>query len=226
MDILGMLQNDMDELCEEDIKMIQEELDVGDYTYEYKQQCRLFILKVTNYFEEKKKEKAYTGPVGLSSQLLKKEEEVVVITTKSEETNEIMDISPQYEINYVEEFRETIKKMRSMSNPEKRFIEFIDSKDYITNEFIDQNMNEFSEHERGMLLQNRQFSEEFLNKYFDILDRGMIAINQLYSEEFFMRHFDKLPTKLVLTRSKNSWKAKTKRSKKLDSFLRIKGVKI
>ena len=226
MDILGMLQNDMDELCEEDIEMIQEELDVGDYTYEYKQQCRLHILKLTHYFEQKKKEKVYQGPQELTSRLFQKEEDVVVVTTTSEEKGEVVEATPKREKTKLEAFREEIQKMRSMSEPEKRFAEYVDGNEFITNEFIDQNMNEFNELERNALLRRRQFSEEFLDKYFDVLDHGTLALNQLYSEEFFMKHYAQLPVKVVLTRSKNPWRQKAKRSKKLDSFLRLKGVKI
>lgn len=226
MDILGMLQNDMDELCEEDIEMIQEELDVGDYSYEYKQQCRLHILKITHYFEQKKKEKAYQGPQELSSRLFKTEEDVTVVTTSSDTTGEIVEVAPKREKTKAEEFREEIQKMRSMAEPEKRFVAYIEENEFITNDFIDQNMNELNEPERNALLRKRQFTEEFLEKYFDVLDHGTLALNQLYSEEFFMKHYAQLPVKVVLTRSKNPWRTKAKRSKKLDSFLRLKGVKI
>lgn len=226
MDILGMLQNDMDELCEEDIDMIEQELAVGTYTEEYRSQCRLHILQVTHHFEQKKKEKVYQGTQakGLSTRLFKQEKDVTVaVATK---TDEIAVEEKKHEKTQAEIFREELKKMREMSQPAKRFTDYLDDNDFMTNDFIDQNFSEFNENERSILLRKRAFTEDFLDKYFAVLDKGTLVMNQLFTEEFFMKHYNNMPVKLVLTKSKNSWRTKTKRSKKLDTFLRLKGVKI
>lgn len=228
MDILGMLQNDMDELCEEDIAMIEQELAVGTYTEEYKSQCRLHILQITHHFEQKKKEKVYqtAQSQGLSTRLFMQEADVTVIASVEPESGGIVLEEKRQDKTKAEIFREELRKMREMSEPAKRFTDYIDDNDFITNEFIDQSFNEFSESERNILLRKRTFTEEFLDKYFSVLDKGTLVMNQLFSEEFFMKHYNDMPVKLVLTKSKNPWRTKAKRSKKLDTFLRLKGVKI
>ena len=70
------------------------------------------------------------------------------------------------------------------------------------------------------------FSEAYLEQYFDILDSKMIALYQLFSEDFFMRHYSELDTETVLSKGINPWRDKSARSKQLEVFLRIKGVKL
>ena len=218
MDILGMLQNDFSDLCEEDLKMMQEELDLGDYSFEYKEQCNIFMRKATRYFETKKREEGYLGNTSISGLMVMNEDEIKA--SENEEASVSEDKS-QYEIFY-----EKLCSIRTMPAPEQRFILLTEKNDYVTNAFIDQHFSVFNKAELQILLKQRQFSEDFLEKYFNELDKGTIVINQLFSEEFYMKHYDELPMKLVLTRSKNPWRDKSKRSPKLSTFLRIKGVKI
>ncbi len=218
MDILMMLQNDADELCKEDLEMIKEELAIGDYSGDYRRECTRIIWRLTHDLEDNEMQKAYQAKKVHTSRLIQSEKETVVVIPEP--------VVPEPAMNKQETFRAELMKMRTMADPAKRFSEYIANTSFVTNEFIDQNMNEFNERERNELLRKREFSEEFLEKYFDVLDHGTLVINQKFSEEFFMKHFADLNTKLVLTKSKNSWKAKEKRSKKLDTFLRIKGVRI
>ena len=53
-----------------------------------------------------------------------------------------------------------------------------------------------------------------------------IARYQLFSEGFFMKHYAQLDVNIVLGHGKNEWRKKENRSKQLDVFLRLKGVKI
>ena len=71
----------------------------------------------------------------------------------------------------------------------------------------------------------RQFSEDFLEKYFSLLDADKIARYQLFSEKFFIRHYARMNAETVLTKGKNDWRKKENRSSQLDVFLRLKGVK-
>ena len=68
--------------------------------------------------------------------------------------------------------------------------------------------------------------EEFLEKYFGALNKDKIARYQCFSESFFMKHYSQLDATVVLTKGKNEWRKKENRSKQLDVFLRLKGVKI
>ena len=68
--------------------------------------------------------------------------------------------------------------------------------------------------------------EPFLEKYFGALDHDKIARYQLFSEAFFMKHYSQMDATIVLQHGKNEWRKKENRSKQLDVFLRLKGVKI
>jgi hypothetical protein len=41
-----------------------------------------------------------------------------------------------------------------------------------------------------------------------------------------MKHYSQMDATIVLTKGKNEWRKKEKRSKQLDVFLRLKGVKL
>jgi hypothetical protein len=68
--------------------------------------------------------------------------------------------------------------------------------------------------------------EGFLEKYFGALDKDKISRYQCFSEGFFIKHYSQLDATVVLTKSKNEWRKKENRSKRLDVFLRLKGVKL
>jgi len=72
----------------------------------------------------------------------------------------------------------------------------------------------------------KQVDESFLEKYFCSLDPKKISRYQKFSESFFMHHFNQLDADLILKRGLNEWCAKENRSKQLDVFLRLKGVKL
>ena len=57
-------------------------------------------------------------------------------------------------------------------------------------------------------------------------DKEKIARYQIFSESFFMKHYAQMDATVVLTKGKNEWRKKEKRSKQLDVFLRLKGVKV
>lgn len=71
----------------------------------------------------------------------------------------------------------------------------------------------------------RPLKEEFLEKYFGALNLDKLARYQQFSESFFIRHFRQLDIGVVLEHGKNEWRKKENRSKQLDVFLRLKGVK-
>lgn len=222
MDILEMLQNDYEDLCEEDLEMIEEELSAGTYPADYRLQCRLHIAQITNRFAEKRAQTGYTGERRIAYGMMKTEAEVTVKSGESE------SVAAQEEkvMTRAEILREKLLSIRSMPEPEKNFRTFLHTEEYMTNAFIDSNFSEFSHDEIIILLRDRAFDEAFLDKYFDVLDHTELALHQLYSEEFFMKHYKDMPVRTVLTRSKNPWRARANRSSKLTTFLRLKGVKI
>ena len=147
MDILKMLQNDTDDLCKEDIEMIQEELVIGHYSASYKNECRRLLVKLKREMEDDELQQAYTGKKIDTSSLIQNEEKTVVLKQEPVvETPAAEPVKTRLEI-----FREEIKKMRSMSDPIKRFSEYIDKNEFVTNDFIDQNLGEFNELERNEL---------------------------------------------------------------------------
>ena len=161
MDILGMLQNDFDELCEEDLKMIEQELDLGDYSYVYKEQCKIFINKARHYFVEKKDEKGYLGNLGITGDFVMTENEVKVLEDPNKQAL-VPEEDKSENKTQSELFREKLEEMRPLPSFDKRFITYINSNDYVTNSFIDQNFKVFTDVELAILLRNRQFDEAFL----------------------------------------------------------------
>lgn len=97
---------------------------------------------------------------------------------------------------------------------------------YADEDFIDENIDLFTQDELKALLKIRTFSETFLEKYFATLDHETLAKSQKFSEEFFITHFADLDAQTVLRKGINEWRDRTKRSTKLDVFLRIKGVRL
>jgi len=106
------------------------------------------------------------------------------------------------------------------------FKKLITEQDFIDSSFVEKHYSFFEAWEINAILSVKQMDEEFLEKYFGVLDHDKIARYQLFSENFFMKHFAQLDHTIVLQRGKNQWRKKEKRSKQLDVFLRLKGVKI
>ena len=122
------------------------------------------------------------------------------------------------------QLKKKITNCRSQNGREK-FISLIF--EYKINEkFVDENFAFFKRFELFELLKFVEFSESFLEKYFNLLDSAALAEFQLYSEEFFMKHYSKMDYSIVLKKSKNPWIDKNKRSSKLNIFLKLKGVSI
>ena len=118
-----------------------------------------------------------------------------------------------------------IAVIRRAEKRKSLFREYLVKQPLLDEGLVDDYFSFFDEWEMGAILDGRQMSEEFLDKYFDSLDADCIARKQLFSEEFFMKHFNGMNADLVLNKGKNPWRAKGARSSKLDTFLRLKGVR-
>ena len=119
-----------------------------------------------------------------------------------------------------------ITVMRGVSTYKTNFKKYVAKKDEIDAAFVDTHYSFFKPWELDAIISAKQMGEDFLEKYFGALDHAKIARYQLFSEGFFMKHFSQLDYTIVLEYGKNEWRKKEKRSKQLDVFLRLKGVKI
>jgi hypothetical protein len=126
----------------------------------------------------------------------------------------------------MELFKEDLANLRHLSSYKSEFKKFIASHGLVDSDFVDNNYGLFEAWEIGAIISVKQMGEPFLEKYFGALDLDKVARYQEFSEQFFMKHFSQLDTVIVLTKGKNAWRKKENRSKQLDVFLRLKGIKI
>ena len=115
--------------------------------------------------------------------------------------------------------------MRTLENYKSGFKSYIAEMDLINETFLAQNLSLFQPWEISAILSVMPLSEEFLDKFFDSLDAEKIARCQLFSEGFFMKHYAKLDPQIVLEKGVNPWRKKENRSRQLDIFLRLKGIR-
>lgn len=211
MDILNILKTQGKKLYKEELEFFITELEIGDYSPDYVKQCKSLInnllkpKKVDLEFDEKEN-KIISSKITLSYDQL---------TNKSN----LFMASPE------DVFIKDINFMRDKKEYKDNFYDYIKmKKDILTVSFVEENLTFFTEWEIANLLSVVELPEEFLEKYFSILDKKAIAKYQKFSESFFMKHYNELPTTTVLKTGVNEWRKKINRSSKLDVFLRLKGV--
>ncbi len=206
MDILETLKLHGEELIKEDFDFFEIELATGQYSKEYITECHEIMEELRKW----KMSKPNTIIDGVGDGYTKIEKRIDPMELPEEEREK--------------QLKKKINNCRSQDGREK-FISLIF--EYKINEkFVDENFAFFKHFELSELLKYVEFSESFLEKYFNLLDSNAIAEFQLYSEEFFMKHYSKMDYSIVLKKSKNPWKDKNKRSSKLNIFLKLKGVSI
>ena len=214
MDILNILTTQGDKLYKEELEYFITELEIGEYSSAYVDKCKKLIgelLKGGNKTpvvivnEPESIDESAAPSITISYEKLTHQTNTVVLTSE-------------------ESFKKEVKIMRE-KNLYKDFYQYmVSKKDLLTVDFIEKNISFFNEWEISTLISFIQFDEDFLEKYFTVLDKTAIAKYQLFSESFFMKHFNELPVSVVLKQGVNEWKKKSKRSSKLDIFLRLKGV--
>jgi hypothetical protein len=118
-----------------------------------------------------------------------------------------------------------IEMIRKDNVYKTKFKKYIKASKTIDETFVDEHYSFFESWELDAIISVKQMSEEFLEKYFDVLDHDKMARYQEFSEGFFMKHWSDLDSDIVLNQGKNDWRKKENRSKQLDVFLRLKGVK-
>ena len=119
-----------------------------------------------------------------------------------------------------------VTAMREVSSYKTNFKKYVAEKTEIDADFVDTHYSFFQPWELDAIISVKQMGEDFIEKYFGALDHDKIARYQQFSEVFFMKHFSQMDYTIVLEHGKNEWRKKENRSKQLDVFLRLKGVKI
>lgn len=216
MEILEILKNPNNEIYSEDLDFFETELATGDYTESYIAECKEQIKFVR---------KQLCG--GNNDILLQPKEK-----TSQKLVMGIHDVAPETASPVVAAMSakdivfSDIKLIREDAAYKTEFKNYIKNNAEIDVKFIDEHYSFFTEWELNAVLSVKQLGEDFLEKYFGALDKTKIARYQCFSESFFMKHYSQLDTAIVLTKGKNEWCKKEKRSKQLDVFLRLKGVKL
>lgn len=211
MEILDILKNNKDELIPEDFELFQTELVVGNYSDAYKKECLEMIKQMKNWNKTEK----------VAESLQK--------NTVSKAKVEIANLTPANKSianhSFLEQFKADMNAMRLSELYKTKFKAYIKSHAEFDESFVDTNFNLFESYELNAVISEMQMSESFLEKYFSVLEKEKIARYQLFSESFFMKHFSDFDAEVVLKKGKNEWRKKECRSKQLDVFLRLKGVK-
>ena len=216
MDILEILKKSGKDLYPEDLDFFETELATGGhYDAAYQAECRALMKQIRNWkkasapSDDPAKAKGKSGGI-----------EMDISKVAPKEANPFMDM-PQDQRLFLD-----ITKMRDDSSYKTKFKKRIQEADFVDAAFIEKHFAFFKEWELNAILSVKQLGEPFLEKYFGALDHDKIARYQLFSEAFFMKHYAQMDATIVLQHGKNEWRKKENRSKQLDVFLRLKGVKI
>lgn len=221
MDILKILKETGKDLYIEDLDFFETELATGGhYDAAYREQCmtRIKVLREwmsgendtdTMQSDGKDENKAAPGLIVGIGRLAPKEANPVAASLTPERLifSDIMAI-------------------REVSSYKTNFKKYVAEKAEIDTAFVDTHYSFFQPWELDAIVSVKQMGEDFIEKYFGALDHDKIARYQQFSEAFFMKHFSQLDYTIVLEHGKNEWRKKENRSKQLDVFLRLKGVKI
>ena len=216
MDILEILKKSGKDLYPEDLDFFETELATGGhYDAAYQAECRALMKQIRNWkkasapSDDPAKAKGKSGGI-----------EMDISKVAPKEANPVMDM-PQDQRLFLD-----ITKMRDDSSYKTKCKKRIQEADFVDAAFIEKHFAFFKEWELNAILSVKQLGEPFLEKYFGALDHDKIARYQLFSEAFFMKHYAQMDATIVLQHGKNEWRKKENRSKQLDVFLRLKGVKI
>ena len=224
MDILKILTESARDLIPEDLDVLETELATGDYDDDYRakciarlSECRLWLSGETQPeankrpaqdAEPKPQPKGGWG-VRVSFSALAPTQPAAAAKATAEDMllNEVLGLrkQPTYKTMFKKFAAETVA---------------------LDAAFIDAHPAFFQPWELDAIISVKQMPEAFLEKYFDALDHDKLARYQQFSEAFYMKHFADLNATIVLQCGKNPWRKKSNRSKQLDIFLRLKGVKI
>lgn len=219
MEILKILEESGQNLYLEDLDFFETELATGGcYSEAYQSQCMKKIRELRTWMAETQ---GFSGQhmsaVGDDLSRLMVSAENIVPNNADAPT---APMKPEEQIFH------DIKIIREDSSYKTSFKKYVLENSKINTSFVDRYYSFFEPWEIDAIVSVRQMGEAFLEKYFDAIDHDKIARYQVFSEAFFMKHFAQLDTSVVLEHGENEWRKKGLRSKQLDVFLRLKGVKI
>ena len=234
MDVLKIFTESSDQLVADELDILKAELAMGEgYSQEYISRC----LAIIKNMKSSKKKMAGAAPSGGERPLknggngiVKRLSEILPDAASdicAGDGDNCDDIGSGEE-SFVQSARvaDDIAFMRGQSDHKQLFKKYIRENEFINAEFADKNFSLFNKWEINAVISIRQMGEEFLEKYFNMLDSDKIARYQLFSEKFFMKHFDSMDADIVMKRGKNPWRRKDDMSKQLEVFLRLKGVEL
>ena len=176
MQVLEILKNSGKDLYPEDLAFFEAELDTGDYTREYIDQCKDLITEIRNWKKQAAKQSIQDV---IPANILVDPDKLVPGVKPKEKT-------PQERLN---EFTHALQQMRTAGNYKTRFKQYLADHQEIDETFIDQHIALFQPTELESIVMTMPLSEDFLDKYFASLDADRIARYQLFSEKFFIRHY-------------------------------------
>ena len=216
MDILEILKKSGKDLYPEDLDFFETELATGGhYDAAYQSECRALMKQIRNWQKADKPAVVTQTPKGKTKGV-----EVDISKLAPKEANPALDMPADQRLFL------DITKLRDDSSYKTKFKKRIQDADFVDAAFVEKHFSFFKEWELNAILSVKQLGEPFLEKYFGALDHDKIARYQQFSEAFFMKHFSQMDYTIVLQHGKNEWRKKENRSKQLDVFLRLKGVKI
>ena len=228
MDVAQILKDCSGLLIEEDLLLLEEELQAGSYDDAYVRSCSDAIASIRTGFSEG----SSGGVIGGANRISDRgapEDGGSRVASRPIVLVDSTELSPYGTPDgarsglEIDPFLE-LESIRRCSTYKSQLKSYIEQHDFFDENFVDENFSRFDDLELKIIVASVCLSESFLDKYFDALDPEAVARHQVFSEEFFMRHFRELDAKIVLRQGVNDWRAKKDRSKKLDAFLRLKGV--
>lgn len=220
MDILKTLTESGKDLYPEDLDFFETELATGGpYDEAYIAQCRTKIKELRAWMCGDADKKTTTKS-GKKNESTPKGLVVGIGDLAPKDANPVAaSMTPEQRI-----FND-VAAMRETGSYKTLFKKYVAKKSEIDAAFIEKHFSFFQPWELDAIISVKQMGEEFLEKYFGALDHDKIARYQLFSEAFFMKHFSQMSAEIVLEHGKNEWRKKENRSKQLDVFLRLKGIK-
>lgn len=225
MEILKILNDSGESLILEDLDFFETELATGEgYDEVYIQQCKEQIDRIRKWMTEEdgSPDEAYVRDKEIKSNNSSSNGIVVELDKVVPEnaSSKIPQLSPTQQI------QSDLRYIRERTDYKSAFKKYVKDSQIINSDFLDKNFSLFDAWEMDAIVSVKQLGEEFLEKYFGAIDHDKIARYQLFSENYFMKHFTQMDVNIVLEHGKNEWCKKENRSKQLDVFLRLKGVKI
>ena len=220
MEILKILEEQGNNLYPEDLDFFETELATGEqYDAEYQEECKSKIQQL-RMRRNGDGCKIVADPGERNRSSTKK----LFVDTENLEPAEADSVKAT--LTPAQLIFNEIKAMRETGTYKTDFKKYAAQKSEIDATFVDAHYAAFQPWELNAIITVKQMGEDFIEKYFGALDSKKIARYQQFSEAFFIKHFSQLDASIVLEHGKNEWRKKEKRSRQLDVFLRLKGVKI